>query len=216
MKLNAKTLSVLKNFCAINQSIKFDAGNTISTADSFKTAYGKAKLDQEIDQEFTVYDLSRFLNVVSAFKDADITVKNFDILITAGSQKFTYRACDPSLITLPPKNVKTPAAICQFTLTKEMLAALQKAVSVLSVKNVAFVGKDGKLLIEAYDGSNEVPDCYSVEVGQTDKEFKAVFLFERFTFLPNTYDVSISKTSCLFRHPEIEYVIVAEKNSTFN
>ena len=65
MKLSEKTLSLLKNFGSINQSILFKEGNKLRTISVMKNILAEAEIAEDIPQDFGIYDLNRFLNALS-------------------------------------------------------------------------------------------------------------------------------------------------------
>ena len=68
MKLSENTISALKNFSQINQSIKISAGSTLSTISSAKTILAKATTEDVFERSFCIYELSKFLGIVSRVK----------------------------------------------------------------------------------------------------------------------------------------------------
>ena len=57
MKLSTETISVLKNFGAINQGILFKKGKTLKTVSSHKNILAEVTIKEDIPAEFGVYDL---------------------------------------------------------------------------------------------------------------------------------------------------------------
>ena len=62
MKLSDKTLTLLKNFSSINQSILFKKGNSLRTISVMKNILAEASIDEDIPKDFGIYDLNQFLN----------------------------------------------------------------------------------------------------------------------------------------------------------
>ena len=56
MKLSEKTLNLLKNFSTINQSILFKQGSSLRTISVMKNILAEAVIDEEIPQDFGIYD----------------------------------------------------------------------------------------------------------------------------------------------------------------
>ena len=63
MKLSDNTLSLLKNFSSINQSILFKKGNTLRTISVMKNILAEATVTEDFAKDFGVYDLNQFLKV---------------------------------------------------------------------------------------------------------------------------------------------------------
>ena len=62
MKLSDKTISVLKNFSSINQSILFKEGRKLRTISVMKNILAEATVTEEFMKDFGIYDLNQFLN----------------------------------------------------------------------------------------------------------------------------------------------------------
>ena len=54
MKLSDKTLSVLKNFSSINQSILFKEGNKLRTISVMKNILAEATINEEFSRDFGI------------------------------------------------------------------------------------------------------------------------------------------------------------------
>ena len=61
MKLSDKTLSLLKNFSTINQSILFKQGTKLSTISVMKNILAEATIEEELPKDFGIYDLDNSL-----------------------------------------------------------------------------------------------------------------------------------------------------------
>ena len=72
MKLSEKTLTVLKNFAGINNSILVKQGTQLRTMSVAKNILAEAEIDEEFSRQFGVYDLNQFLNGLSLHQDPDL------------------------------------------------------------------------------------------------------------------------------------------------
>lgn len=218
MKLDLTTIQVLKNFSLINQSLYFRTGSEQSTIAPTKTIFAKANLKQSFDLDFAIYDLPRFLSVVSLFKDPDIVFGEKSLQIISGSQKIQYTYADPESIVRPPdKNIKPPRSDIQFTLTPDIFASVMKATGALSVPEVGIIGKSGRIFISAFDHKNPTGDTYAYEIGETEKSFRVIFKAEYMKMIPSNYNVSISSDGiAYFKSDIVEYWITVEGSSSFN
>ena len=72
MKFSNETLSVLKSFTSINKSILMKPGGILKTITPEKTLIAIAEIGDEIPSEACVYDLSRFLSILSLYNDPDV------------------------------------------------------------------------------------------------------------------------------------------------
>ena len=217
MKLNARTLQVLRNFSSINPSIQFSEGTNLKTISPNKTIMAKAKLEDVIPQTFAIYDLSRFLGVVSLFDDPTFGLEERIINITSPGRKVSYTFADPTTIITPPdREINIGDADVVFELKEDVFAEVMKALGVMGFPEVALVGENGKLNLRATDTKNPSADKYDVEVGETDLDFTAVFKSENLKILPGDYTVNISsKGISHFVGNDVEYWISIESNSNF-
>jgi hypothetical protein len=217
MKLSNRTVSVLKNFASINPSLQFNEGNVLRTISPNKTILAKATLQDNIDRTFAIYDLSRFLGVVSLFNDPVFELKEQMAVITSQGRKVSYTYADPSTLVVPPsKEIKLGNVDVSFSLTSDQYSEIMKALGVMSFSDLAVVGEEGKIYLRATDTKNPSSDKYDIEVGETDNEFTAVFRTENLKMLLANYEVSISSAGIShFKSDDIEYWVSIESNSKF-
>ena len=196
MKISNETLNILKNFSTINSSIFVRKGNILSTISANKTVLAKAKISEDFPQEFAIYDLNNFLTLTSL--DKDDTELDFDqhhVLIKSlgGRSKIYYRFTDKSMIVIPPeKDINFGSPDYTLTIAIDDLDWIKKIVSLLDSPNVAIEGKEGNLSIVAFDIKNDAANINSLTIGNTDKEFRAVFKAENLKLIPDSYTVEIS------------------------
>ena len=72
MKLSDETLSLLKNFSSINQSILFKQGNSLRTISVMKNILAEATIKEDIPTDFGIYDLNQFLNALSLHQNPEL------------------------------------------------------------------------------------------------------------------------------------------------
>jgi hypothetical protein len=76
MKLSDKTLTLLKNFSSINQSILFKKGNSLRTISVMKNILAEATIEEELPKDFGIYDLNQFLNGLNLHQNAELDFVN--------------------------------------------------------------------------------------------------------------------------------------------
>ncbi len=217
MQLTPRVISVIKNFSMINNSMLFRANEPyLSTLSSTKTVMAKAKIDQEFEREFCIYDLQKFLNVLALFKEPDIFFEEKQLRIEGDRQRIFYTYADRKSITVAPKRtIEMPTIDVQFTLTPEALSSLLKAASVLGLSEIAVCGDGKKMTLEAFDNNNSTSNLYAQNIGETKAKFQVVYKVDYFRLIPNVYDVSVcASTGSHFKGEDIEYWIAFERNST--
>jgi len=218
MKLSENTLSVLKNFASINQGIKITEGNILSTISPLKTLLSKATITDNFEKSFCIYDLNRFLSVVSLFKEPELEFGESAVIIKGGKQKVVYRFCQENVIVAAPaKEIQFPEAEIVFNLTQEALSSVIKATGVLQLPEIAIVGESGKLYMRAVNSKDVGSDEFNEEIGDTSQEFTAVFKPEYLSkIFPGNYKVEVSsKKISRFSSENTVYWIATESNSTF-
>lgn len=194
MKLSNETLTVLKNFSAINQGIQFKKGKKLTTVSSSKTVLAQANLKDEFPQEFCVYDLNEFLSVHSLYKDSEIDFTDSDIIFKNGKRKGNYRMTASTMIVTPPeKEITLPSVDCEFTLSAEDYDSLMKAASVLSSPNIA-IQSDGEVIeLVTFDAANNAAHTNTIEVGAGNgNTYKIVFKTDNIKLIAGSYVVKIS------------------------
>ena len=218
MKLNTRSVQVLKNFSTINPSIQFREGNTLKTISPNKTIMAKANLEDNIPQDFAIYDLSRFLGVSSLFADPEFELEERTVVITSTGRKVNYTFADPNTIVAPPnKDIDIGDVDISFDLKQENFAEIMKALGVMSFPELVVVGENGRIILRATDTKNPSADKYDIDLGETSRTFTAVFKTENIKILSDNYRVSLSsKGISHFASDDIEYWISIESNSTFD
>lgn len=217
MKLSARTIQILKNFATINPSLIFKYGSEIATITPTKTVMAKATVVETFPRQFAIYDLSRFLSVISLFEDSEFEFHDRFVRIKKDRQHVDYVYADPSLIVAPPdKTINMPDAEIKFVLSNQDLTKITKAMAVLQVPEIAIVGENNEISICAIDTKNITGDKFEVTVGQTNHTFQMIFLAENIRLIPGDYEVSIStKGLGHFKSQDIQYWIACEASSSF-
>jgi hypothetical protein len=217
IKFDNRTTQILKNFSTINPSLLFKQGSAISTISPSKTILAKAKITQSMDSQFAIYDLSRFLSVLSLFNDPELRIEDKFITIASGDKKLNYTFADASTIITPPdKEITITNPQVEFKLTTETFNDVTKASSVLRLPEIAIVGEDGDISVQAIDSKNPSGDIYSIKVGATEKKFKMIFKAENLKILSGDYEVALTKGISHFKGVDVEYFIAIEANSTYD
>ena len=226
MKLSNDTLSVFKNFGAINQGIYFKKGKTLKTVSSHKNILAEVTITEDIPADFGVYDLNNFLSVVSLHKDEpsfEFDEKHVVICGNKGRSKIKYRFCEPTMIVVPPEKALTmPEAEIKFELKAEDFEWIVRAANVLSSPQVA-VESDGKTInLVTLDLQNDSAHTDSLELGANAEgnKYRMIFKTENLTkIMAGTYDVSISSkgiSNFKSKNVSLQYWITTEQGSKFD
>ena len=219
MELSKETLTLIKNFAAINGSIMLKAGTRLSTISEGKNVMAEATIAETLPIDFGIYDLNEFLNVVSLFQTTTLDFSEKHVLVSdGGSSRIKYFAAGEGVVKSAPTTIKFPGGDVEFTLEATQLAMIQRTFSVLKATDVSIVGEDGKLKVIVSDKKNDTSNAYEVVIGDTDETFKANLKIENLKMLPNDYQVSISKKKISrFKHTasDLTYYVAVEADSEF-
>lgn len=222
MKLSDNTLTLLKNFAGINQSILVKQGNKLRTISIAKNILAEAEITEEFPREFAVYDLNQFLNGLSLHQDPDLDfTENSYITIREGKRRVKYFYADPNVIISPPeKEIKLPSEDVCFQLETGSLEKLVKAAGVYQLPDISAIGDAGVIRLVVRDKKNDTSNEYSIVVGETDEQFTFNFKVENISkIVSGAYNVVVSrKLLSQFTNTKhnLSYWIALEPDSTFN
>lgn len=225
MKLGNETLSVLKNFAAINSNLVIQPGDKIKTISEAKNILATATVSEAFDVGFGIYDLNEFLSVVGMFDAPEFAVAddNSSAVIKQDRRSVKYFFSDPSILTSPAKDIQLPSVDVTFTLTQDDMNSLRKASSALGVTDVVIVGKEGEtgVTVKVTDERDATANSFEIELGEctrTTEAFKLVFNIGNFKFIAGDYFVEVSnKLISHFKNTNnpVEYWVALEKTSKF-
>jgi len=195
MKLSEKTLTLLKNFSNINQSILFKQGSSLRTISVMKNILAEATIDEDLPTDFGIYDLGQFLNGLALHTRPELDFQNEGyVYIKEGRMRSKYFFADPKVIVTPPeKEITLPSEDVNFTLSTDQLDKLLKAAGIYQLPDLTVVGKNGVVKIQVRDRKNDTSNDFAITVGETDDTFSFNFKVENIKILPGTYDVVVSK-----------------------
>lgn len=219
MKLSEKTISILKNFSSINQSIHIKQGSRLRTISVMKNILAEVEVDEEFPKDFGIYDLIQFLAGLTLHSNPELDFSHDSYVnIKDGSSQVKYFFCDPAVIVLPPeKELVLPSEDVHFVLNSDKLQKLLKASAVYQLPDLAVIGENGVIKLVCRDKKNDTSNEYAIVVGQTDEEFSFNYKVENIRIIPGSYEVTISKKLLSrFTNGNLTYYIALEPDSTFN
>ena len=219
MKLTTETISVLKNFSAINQNLMVKSGSNVCTMSAMKNIIAKATVNESFPKDFAIYDLNEFLSALSLFGKPDLEFNDDFVIITeeGTSKSLKYWFSDPSVVTTPSKEISMPSTELTFPLSSDTLNEITKAAAVIGVPDMALAG--GKLMVT--DKKNKTANAYetSLDVGDVSADYKFWFKVENLKLIPGSYDVKVSsKKISHFTNNKmgVQYWIALEPESSYN
>lgn len=218
MKLTSRTLQVLKNFSTINPSLLFKTGNVLTTISPSRTVMARATVKETFPQTYAIYDLSRFIGVLSMFDDPDISMTDSYLVISEGNRTVNYTYADPEMIVTPPeKPLKFPEdAEISFAMPSAVLSNVMKAINIMQLPEFAVTGENGQVYVGAVNTKNPTGDTFKTSVGPTQHSFNMIFKAENIKIISGDYNVKItSKGLAYFQGDDVEYWIPTESSSVF-
>ena len=220
MKLSDTTISVLKNYSSINQNLKINAGNSLSTMSAMKNIVAQAKVEETFEKNVAIYDLNEFLAAMSLFDKPKLDFQDEYVMMgsddDATSLKYWYS--DPSVVTTVTKEITMPEPEVSFTLASEELSNITKAAAVIGVPDMVL--ENGVLTVT--DKKNQTANAFSMDVvlgsQNDDTDYKFWFKVENLKLMAGTYDVSVSSKNISHfknKNVDVEYFIALEPESYY-
>jgi gp45 sliding clamp, C terminal len=226
VKFNSNTISILENFSDINPSLLFRPGTTLATISPVKTIVAKAQLDEEIPQEFAIYDLKGFLKMFSFFDGSRIVnIEEKWLTITSDKQYFRNGFAAKDIIIAPPnKDIKLASPEVSFALSNDTLKRAMKVLATFrgpikaedSPFNLGIVGDGSKVELVVNNWKNRSSNIFRLELEPTDKKFQVVFKETNLKLMNDSYKVEIYKKGMgHFKGSVIEYFIAFEADNSW-
>ena len=224
MELSSFTMQVLKNFATVNSNVVIKPGNTIMTMAEPKNILGQATLPETFPQQFGIYDLQEFLNVLGLVDRPRIRFEPTYLLIgdSTGRAEIKYFYSDPEMLTSPSKAIEMPNSDVTFSLDQGTLNNLKRAASALGHSEMSIRNVDGLIRLSIIDPDNSTSNTYSIDVDGESSLSDCNFVIDinNLKLLPSDYKVEIStKLISQFTSTDdsmnLKYWIALEKSSTF-
>jgi len=220
MKLSDSTLSLLKNFSTINQSILFKKGNKLRTISVMKNILAEATVSEEFPKDFGVYELNQFLNGMALYNSPELDFQDDSyVVIKEGRSRSKFFFAEPNVIVTPPdKPLELPSEDVTFEVSTEQLEKLLKAAAIYQLPDLSVVGDSNGVKIVVRDKKNDTSNDFSITVGETSDIFSFNFKVENMKILPGTYDVVVSQkllSRFTSKNHDLTYYIALEPDSTF-
>ena len=222
MQISNETFEILKNFAMINPSIALNPGSILQTVAPSKTVMAKADIKDKFPSTGAIYDLNRFLGVVSLFEQPTFDFGESGVKIKGKNNSVNYTFADPSMIVTPPsdKSIDVDNPDVELDITWSKLSNVLKAANVLQVPEVAIKSSNGIINLMAIDSKNPTADTYQREVGNSNVEYNFIFKTENFKMMSADYNVKINKQGISqftsnSEGPQLTYWIAVESHSTY-
>jgi hypothetical protein len=215
---------ILKNFAGISGSVLLAEGKSQKIVSQGKSVLALAEFPDAWPKETGIYDLDKFLGILSLDSKPEIEFGEESMTITSGASSVTYRYSDPSTIIVPPSKVlPTTDPAVEFTLSEAVLSRLNKVTSMLDLDLIVFSinveGDTKTVTVRAKNSKNPVSHTASIVVPSEDivahRDFTADLNIKAENFrmlLDGAYTASVSKWPYVFfthkAEPVSYYVVI--------
>mgnify|MGYP001263979622 FL=1 len=214
MKFSSETLSVLKNFSTINPSIVFKPGSVVRTISPQKTVMAAATIDETVETQAGVYDLSRFLSTLSLFENPDVVFGEDRFTIKGGRSELRYTYTSESLMVTPPeKDIVVPDPEVSVNIKWQDIESVRQAAGVLQLPEIAFIGDGSTITMSAVDSKTSTADNYNTVVaeGVSTDPFNMIIKTDNLKLVPADYEVTLSsKGMAHFKSSKVQYWVAIE------
>lgn len=194
--ISKQTLSILKNFSGLNSNILIKPGNTIKTITPSKNGMAEATVTEDFPVEFGIWDLQKFLGVVSLFSNPVFNFGSKSVTISDGvDSNIVYYYSEPKLLTVPTKNVNMPKTTVKVALSEKIFADLQRAASVMQLPDLSFQNDSSKIYAVICDIADPTSNSYKTLIANDydgKEQFVLNFKIDNLRMIPGSYTVRFS------------------------
>ena len=220
--LSKTTLSILKNFSSLNSNILVSPGNTLKTITPSMNGMAEATVEETFPIEFGIWDLNKFLGVISLFQNPTFYFEEKYVRIEGANGTFVnYFYSSPNILTIPKKDVKMPKICAEALLSQDAFSELSRASSILQVPDICFQSKNDSIYAIVCDRNDPTSNSCEVDLNADpkDKDFSFNFKIDNIRPLAGNYKISFAKNVVAqFENLDIplKYWFAMESSSTYN
>lgn len=224
MKLSKRTLDILKNFSTINQNLYIEPGNRLYTINTQLNVVAEAFVEENFDSTICIYELTKFLGVVSLFDSPEFEFDEKSTTIHGNNNsQVKFYFCESKVIEKFMKNYgklpKQNKNMYSFNITQRQIDELIRAASVLQIKSIC-VSKceDGGVNVSVIDRENTTANSYTVNIPDAivDEDAEDVFIqISLLAIMSGSYHVNIDNgntTKWTNKDIDLKYYIAKDIN----
>lgn len=194
MKLTEGTLTTLKSYASINNSIFVRKGNILRTLSPNKTTFAHMEVADNFPNDFAIYDLSRFLAVISLVDDPDLAFGADSVVISSANTTMRYVYADESHVMKAPENNPSPVEkVASVVLTEKNLQSLLKSAGVMKFNDLSLLADGQNVSFVVYDPKNPTSDEYRIAVDTSKDTFNFIFKMETLKVIPADYKFEVHR-----------------------
>lgn len=221
MKLNNKTIDILRNFGMIQPNLVVEPGSTISTLAEAKHIMAEAQIDETFNSDFGIYDLNEFLSAHSLLDGPELDFEESHVTLKSGDAKVKYHFADVEILTKKTQTINMPPADLSFTFTEANINNIRKAAASLSLDSptLSLIIEDGNIVARVLCSKNPSSNSYSLVIGKydgADTEADYRFNIDNLKLISGDYNVDITnKLISNWKHDtvSVQYWIALDKSS---
>lgn len=194
MKLNERTLTVLKNFASINSGLVIRSGKVQKTVSPENTILVEAQLEDDFPETFGIYELNNFLGNVTTLSNPELDFAADSVVIKDGDIELNFLGSSTNLIYSPPegKSLVMKDSDATFNLTHSTLQKLMRLANMNDLTHINIVGKGGEIYLKANDPKNDTSNSVSTKVGDYEgKDFSVLLKADNLKLIPDDYTVQV-------------------------
>lgn len=196
VNLSKNTFTILKNFATLNSNLLVKPGNVIKTITPSKNGMAVATVEETFDTEFGIWDLNKFLGVISLFNNPNFTFGEKSVKIKNGGESVVnYYYSEPRLLSVPTKDVNMPPVDLSIEMSEKNFSELQKASSVMQLPDLVFTSMDDNIIAMVSDIADPTSNSYKITLAVSNNpvpDFTFHFKMENIKILPGDYKINFA------------------------
>lgn len=214
MKFSSDTLEVLKGFSTINPGIIFQEGNVLRTISPQKDVMATAIVGDKFEGRAAIYDLSKFLAIISNIGDPEIVFNEDHFAIGNGRAKSIYRYASEKVVVAPPAtdfSSKFSDKIVDVSLEWKDIDQCIRSASIFQLPDVSFTSAGaGAVSIRALDDQDPTTNSFELTIAEDKEcsEFNVLLSVDNLKLLPADYTITLYREGVAhFKSTNVEYWI---------
>jgi len=218
MKITKDFINIIKNFSFINQNMLFVPGNKQSIISPTGSMFAQATIDIEVETQFAIFSLSKFINIISLFEEPEIKINDKTLTISSDIyKKCEYQLTNSEFIKYeknPDKYDKMQKDFSGIQLQYSHLSDMIKMADILECEFIVFEGKNNNRFLSIMNSNNN-GDTAEICIGEGEGDFKAVLPRNMINLLKKDYEINISKKGAIQFHSDmIDYFFALDKGKS--
>lgn len=225
MEVSDQTIEFLKNYADIQKTMMFYPGQHQQTVSVGEDFFSKVKLQENIPEEFGIYDLPQFISCLTFIDNPNLKFLDKHLMISdaAGIEAIKLPYADPDHIVKPAGTLEKPEPIVTFTLSRSILTKIKKSSSILGLNDCVFKKQGNRFEVSVLDteiDKEEDSQTWSRELDCevfSEKDFTFIFDISTFKMMDGDYEVTCNAPLTHFRNLEcdLEYWVAMHSTSIY-